>query len=161
MSEAKLSREQMSRRLRTAPNYWIATTRADGRPHAAPVWGAWLDDRLYFDSGRGSVKGRNLARRPEVVVHLESGNEVVIVEGVAQAVTDAAELSRATAALAAKYAMDWEGMTAGDPQAVLFRVTPRRVLAWLEAMFLESDSRWSFPAGDGRPASTLSATPDQ
>ena len=23
-------------------NYWVATVRPDGRPHAVPVWGVWL-----------------------------------------------------------------------------------------------------------------------
>src|SRR3954471_8763711 len=69
-------------RLERARSYWICTTRADGRPHAAPVWGLWLDDALWFSTGRASLKARNLARDPRLVVHLESGDEVVILEGV-------------------------------------------------------------------------------
>ena len=45
-------------RLRAAMSYWIATTRPDGRPHAAPVWGVWLDDALWF--GTMGQKVRNL-----------------------------------------------------------------------------------------------------
>ena len=30
--------------LTAARNYWVCTTRADGRPHAMPVWGLWMDD---------------------------------------------------------------------------------------------------------------------
>ena len=33
-------------RLVAARNYWVSTTRPDGRPHAMPVWGVWLDDAL-------------------------------------------------------------------------------------------------------------------
>ncbi len=33
---------------RQIPNYWICTTRPDGRPHSIPVWGFWLDGGLYF-----------------------------------------------------------------------------------------------------------------
>ena len=68
-------------RLAGARAYWVASTRPDGGPHAAPVWGLWLGDGVYFSTSRGSRKGLNLARDPRCVVHLESGDEVVIVEG--------------------------------------------------------------------------------
>jgi hypothetical protein len=61
-------------------NYWVCTTRPDGRPHAMPVWGVWIDDTLWFSTGDGSVKARNLAADPRVAVHLESGDECVIGE---------------------------------------------------------------------------------
>src|ERR1700734_1645740 len=41
----------------------LATTRADGRPHVAPVWFATDDNGdIVFNTGRDTVKGRNLAR---------------------------------------------------------------------------------------------------
>jgi PPOX class probable F420-dependent enzyme len=40
----------------------LATVRADGRPHAAPVWYAIDGDTLVFNTGADTVKGRNLAR---------------------------------------------------------------------------------------------------
>src|SRR4029077_16770302 len=41
----------------------LATTRADGRPHVAPVWYAVDDDGpLVFNTGETTVKGRNLRR---------------------------------------------------------------------------------------------------
>src|SRR5207253_11113816 len=54
-------------KLTASHNYWIATTRADGRPHSMPVWGVVVDGTLVFSTGSTSVKGRNLARSPEVV----------------------------------------------------------------------------------------------
>ncbi len=68
-------------------NYWVCTTRADGRPHAMPVWGLWLDDAVLFSTDPESVKARNLAARPDVVVHLESGDDVVVVDGRAERLT--------------------------------------------------------------------------
>lgn len=41
--------------------YWLATTRADGRPHTAGVGAKWLDERLWFTSGPSRQKSRNLA----------------------------------------------------------------------------------------------------
>src|SRR5438876_542624 len=67
--------------LEAARNYWICTTRADGRPHAAPVWGLWLHDAVWFSTGGETQKGRNIARDPRIVIHLESGDETVILEG--------------------------------------------------------------------------------
>ena len=40
----------------------LATVRADGRPHAAPIWYAIDGDTLVFNTGADTVKGRNLAR---------------------------------------------------------------------------------------------------
>jgi len=40
----------------------VSTVRADGRPHAAPVWFTLDGDDIIFNTGAGTVKGRNLAR---------------------------------------------------------------------------------------------------
>src|SRR6266581_5895943 len=72
--------------LKEARNYWIATTRPDGRPHSRPVWGVWLDGAFYFSTG--SLAAQNLATHPAITLHLESGSEVVIIEGVAETVGD-------------------------------------------------------------------------
>src|SRR3954453_23232210 len=69
-------------RLEAARTYWIATTRPDERSHTRPVWGVWLDNAFYFTTG--SLAARNLETRPGITMHLESGEEVVIVEGVAE-----------------------------------------------------------------------------
>jgi len=66
-------------RLTASRNYWISTVRANGRPHAMPVWGVVVDETLWF--GTGGVKRRNLLRDPRLVAHAESGDEVVILEG--------------------------------------------------------------------------------
>lgn len=40
----------------------LATVRADGRPHVAPVWFTLDGDDVVFNTGADTVKGRNLAR---------------------------------------------------------------------------------------------------
>src|SRR5262245_21909451 len=47
-------------RLESAPNYWIGSTGPDGRPHAMPVWGAWVEGALYFGTSPQTRTGRNL-----------------------------------------------------------------------------------------------------
>ncbi|MDH3704921.1 MAG: TIGR03618 family F420-dependent PPOX class oxidoreductase, partial [Acidimicrobiia bacterium] len=48
----------------------LATVRADGRPHIAPVWFDFDDTtgEAVFVTGIGSVKGRNMARDPRVSI---------------------------------------------------------------------------------------------
>jgi len=60
---------------------------ADGLPHAVPVWGVWVDGALYFGTDRRSRKARNLATNQGAVVHLESGDDAVILEGFAEEIT--------------------------------------------------------------------------
>jgi PPOX class probable F420-dependent enzyme len=40
----------------------LSTVRADGRPHIAPIWFVLDGDDLVFNTGKDTVKGRNLAR---------------------------------------------------------------------------------------------------
>src|SRR4051794_20427793 len=73
--------------------YWLATVRTDGRPHVAPLWGAWVDDLLYFDGSPQTRWARNIASNPPASVNLESGNDVVIVEGAVDLFVSDAELA--------------------------------------------------------------------
>lgn len=60
-------------RLTAARHYWICTVSPDGRPHATPVDGLWLDDALYFSGSPRTRRSRNLLANPDACVHLESG----------------------------------------------------------------------------------------
>jgi pyridoxine/pyridoxamine 5'-phosphate oxidase len=130
--------EQAQASLQAARNYWLSTTRADGRPHAMPVWGVWLDGALWFGTGLESVKGRNLARDPHAVVHLESGDDVVILVGQAER----AESDAAYAAYTEKYGIEaTPAAFAAMPQVgALFRFRPSSGQAWLEASFEQSQA---------------------
>ena len=68
-------------RLVAAHNYWVATASAQRGPHATPVWGLWRDGVFVFSCGRESRKARDLEADARLVVHLESGDDVVTVEG--------------------------------------------------------------------------------
>ena len=122
----------------SARNYWVCTTRDDGRPHAAPVWGLWLDGAVVFSTDPSSAKAHNFRQRPEVVVHLESGDEVVIVEGRVEAF-DPAAMTVFCDLYEAKYAYrPTESQTADG----VYAVRPRRVLAWREKDFPTSATRF-------------------
>jgi hypothetical protein len=144
-ADGPLGWDHVEERLEGSRSYWIVTARPDGRPHAAPVWGVWVEGSLYFGTGRGSVKGRNLARRPDLVVHLESADDVVILEGVVEEVRDRASFDAIDAAYREKYGMGVD--QAGDVGAVWYVVRPKTAHAWLENDFLETATRWRFRAG--------------
>jgi PPOX class probable F420-dependent enzyme len=119
-------------RLRAARSIWMATTRPDGRAHAVPVWFVWDGTGLYFVTGRGTQKARNLVRQPWVVVHAADGDDALIVEGWAEIVTDPEEQRRIDAAYGEKYVDPHGGARAtihneGDD---LYRVWIERVMTW-------------------------------
>lgn len=127
--------------LVTARNYWIGTTRDDGRPHAAPVWGLWLGSALLFSTDPTSMKGRNMAARPEIVVHLESGDDTVILEGAVEKMTDAAALAQFVDVYENKYGFRVDTSNANFG---VYRLRPHVALTWREQSFPESATRWEF-----------------
>ncbi len=123
--------------LAHARNYWVCTTRADGRPHAAPVWGLWRDDVFVFSTSRASLKGRNLARTPDVLVHTGSGDEVAILEG---AVTE----TRLTNELAEDYEAKYAFRPTADEGSAWYALRPRSAQVWRERDFPLTATRWVF-----------------
>ena len=71
----------MRQQLLTASDYWVATIRPNGHPHAAPIWGCFVNDDLFLETDPQTLKARNWARDPRAVVHIGGGSAVVIVEG--------------------------------------------------------------------------------
>lgn len=127
-------------RLTKSRHYWICTARPDGRPHSIPVWGFWLDGALYFGTGRSSRKARNLAHRPAVSVHLESGDDVVIMEGEVIEISDQSMFKKLDAASRAKY----KTPLFVAAENVVYCLRPRVVLAWTEKNFPSDATRWEF-----------------
>jgi len=129
-------------RLANSRNYWICTARPDGRPHSIPVWGFFLDGVLYFGTARTSRKARNLAHNPALSVHLESGDDAIILEGTAVEVdlTDQSTLKKLDAASRAKYNMPLMVV----PEGVFYAVRPHTILAWTEKDFPNNATRWKF-----------------
>ena len=130
-------------RMTAARNYWIATTRPNGRPHVAPTWGVWHAGRLYFDGSPETRRMQNIAANPRVAVHLEDGDQAVIVEGVARAhERPTPELAAQLAALyGAKYADAGYAPTPDSwDNGGLYVVEPTLALAWTE--FGVDMTRW-------------------
>lgn len=74
--------------------FWLSTARPDGRPHLMPVGALWLADRVYFCTGAGTRKGRNLAHSAECVLATSTPGMDIVIEGTATVITDDALLRR-------------------------------------------------------------------
>ena len=70
------------------PSY-LSTVRPDGRPHTTRVGIRWYDGDLYFLSGPGTRKSRNLAANPActIAMRLPDGLDLVL-EGEAAPIDD-------------------------------------------------------------------------
>ncbi|MGH2418330.1 MAG: pyridoxamine 5'-phosphate oxidase family protein [Candidatus Limnocylindria bacterium] len=77
--------------------HFLSTIRPDGRPHAAGVGAIWMDGDLYFTSGPGTQKSRNLAGNPACTMSVRLEGIDLVFEGKAARVTDEAVLKQVTA----------------------------------------------------------------
>lgn len=126
-------REFVSAQPRTAK---LATVRADGRPHVAPIWIALDEDgTIVFTTGATSVKGRNLARDGRVTLCVDDEKPpfaFVIIEGTASISEDPAELLDWAGRVGGRYMgadrAEEFGKRNGVPGELLVRVTPTRVI---------------------------------
>jgi len=133
-------------RLERAQNYWFSTTRPDGRPHAMPAWAVWLDGALYFEGSPETRRARNLAGNPNVSVHLESGSEVVILEGESRVEPKPERplAQRLAAAFAAKYgdSHDYRPEPTQWDEGGLWSLRPKVAFGWSD--FPRDLTRWRF-----------------
>jgi nitroimidazol reductase NimA-like FMN-containing flavoprotein (pyridoxamine 5'-phosphate oxidase superfamily) len=133
-----------TQRLDRAIVYWLATTGADGAPHLIPIWGAWTGDRWYVEGGPTRWQ-RNLRENPKLAIHVEFGDEVVIVEGTAREIV-APEDPLAATILAgyAKYkaASGYEADPANWSKGGLWEMQPFKAFAW--SSFPKDMTRYRF-----------------
>ena len=136
--------DQVDRQLAEAANYWLCSVRPNGRPHAVPLWGVWVDGRLYFDGSPQTRHARNIARNPYVSVHLKSGYQVVMLEGTAGEVKPSAELGAILArGYAAKYAREgYSPKPDSWDNGGLIEIVPNSATAWTS--FTEDPTKFVF-----------------
>jgi general stress protein 26 len=134
--------EETRRALETAEVFWLATVRADGRPHVTPVAAAWLDGTLYFGTGSVAQKLKNLRGNSQVVLttgcnRLATGLDIVV-EGDAVPCADTAVHERFHQQQASLWGEGWpirlrNGIlwdeTTEEP-LLLFAVTPTKIFAY-------------------------------
>src|ERR1700728_4381936 len=143
------------RKLREAEVYWLSTVRPDGRPHVTPLLGIWLDGALYFCTGPGERKAKNLSENRHCV--LTTGQNTLdgldlVIEGTAESVSGHAELGRVASTYESKYGAHfvapdgtWSGL--GDAirraEALVYGVPPETAFGFGKGARF-SQTRWSF-----------------
>jgi nitroimidazol reductase NimA-like FMN-containing flavoprotein (pyridoxamine 5'-phosphate oxidase superfamily) len=145
--------EDARKSLETAELFWIATVRADGRPHMTPLVAIWLDEALHFCTGETEQKAANLNGNQRVILltgcnQWDVGMDVVV-EGRAVRVTDRDTLERLAAAWKRKWDGRWDyepghaGFKGDGAESVLvFTVHPDKVFAFAKGNF--SHTRHAF-----------------
>ncbi|MET8111094.1 PPOX class F420-dependent oxidoreductase [Streptomyces prasinus] len=126
-------REFVSHGTRTAT---LSTVRADGSPHVAPVWFVLDGDDVVFNTGGGTVKGRNLVRDGRVALCVDDDRPpfaFVVLRGRARISEDPEDLVRWATRIAARYmgqdrAAEF-GVRNGVPGELLVRVAVEKVLS--------------------------------
>jgi hypothetical protein len=127
-------------RLTVCHNYWVSTSRSDGRPHVMAVWGVWLGNELWFSTSKRSRKARNLSVNASCAVATERADEAVIVEGEARAIEPSTDCTAFRREYKQKYNWDM------DATEGIYAVTPRVAFGFIEAPedFPATATRWRF-----------------
>ncbi len=133
-------------KLKKSRQYWIATTRPDGRPHVMIIWGLWMDGRLYFSTGKTSRKARNLASNPNCTMCTDDSGEAVILEGVVEHEREGETIRNFLRLYEKKYKFD---MSSGADDFLklkepVFYLRPKVAFALWEKKFSTSATRWLF-----------------
>jgi hypothetical protein len=134
---------------------FLTTLRPDGRPHVAGVGAVWDSGKVYFVSGPGTRKSRNVAEHPTCVMAMSLPGIDLVFEGEAERVTDDETLQR----LAKRYAEggwpaavkdgafthEYSAPSAGPPPWYVYAISPRTVYGVLSAE-PGGAMRWRFDA---------------
>ena len=115
----------------------LATVRADGRPHVAPIWiDLDDDDTVVFNTGAETAKGKALRRDPRVSLCLDDERppfSFVIIDGEAEISDDLDEMLHWATRIGGRYMGADQAESFGRRNAVpgelLVRVRPTRVVA--------------------------------
>jgi general stress protein 26 len=137
--------------LEQAEIFWLSTVRPDGRPHVTPLVAVWLDRALYFCTGAGERKAKNLTQNAHCILttgcnSFGEGLDLVV-EGEAVQMQDEAKLQRLADQWAAKY--NWpfvvrDGAFYDDGgRAEVYEFTPTKAFGFGKGTPF-SQTRWRF-----------------
>jgi len=113
----------------------LASVRANGRPHLAPVWFLLDGDDLMFTTWHETVKAHNIQREPRLSLCVDDQTPpyaFVMVEGTAVIEEDPAALKHWATRIAARYMGEALAESYGQRNAVpgelLVRLTPTKII---------------------------------
>lgn len=114
----------------------LSTVGADGSPHSAPVWFVLDGDDVVLNTGKNTVKGRNLLRDARVSICVDDDRppfSFVVLQGRATVSEDMAELRRWATVIGGRYMGDDRaeefGARNGVPGELLVRVRVEKAVA--------------------------------
>lgn len=140
-----LSWEWVAAQLTESKHYWLCSVRPNGHPHVVPRWGAFLDNKFYYDGSPETRHAQNIARNPHITLNLEDGEKAIMLEGTSREAgkPDPQFARRLAKAIGDKYKehgyapkpdqWDWGG---------LFVFSPRQCIAW--SNFTENPTKFIF-----------------
>jgi nitroimidazol reductase NimA-like FMN-containing flavoprotein (pyridoxamine 5'-phosphate oxidase superfamily) len=133
-------------RLKRSRQYWIATTRPDGRPHVMIVWALWMNGGLYFSTGKETRKAQNLAANPRCTMCTDRSDQAVILEGQVETEGDVERIRTFIGLYEKKYKWKLGEMAEGllslkDP---VFYLRPKVAFGLWEKKFATTATRWLF-----------------
>ena len=118
-------------RLRADRVYWVATVGRGGRPRVRPIDGIYFDGVIYVGGSPETRWVAEVADNPHVSVHLDGVDDVVIVEGEAQTMSDMEDdlAERVAAASNAKFP-EYRMTAAAYKSSGAIAIRPRKVITW-------------------------------
>ena len=134
---------------------WLATINPDGSPHVTGIGASWADGCFWFETGKHTRKGKNLARDPRCTLSTAAREFDLVVTGEAAVVTDPATVARLAQRWAAEgwparaddtgqaLTAEYSAPSAGPPPWHVYRLTPRRATA-VETVAPGRATSWSF-----------------
>jgi len=137
--------EWVTTQVTKAKNYWLCSVRPDGRPHVVPRWGAFIDNKLYYDGSPETRHAQNILANSNVSLHLENGSQAVIMEGFSKpAEKPLPEFAKRLAeAISDKYASDgYSPEPTQWDEGGLYVFTPHQCIAW--TVFYENPTKFIF-----------------
>jgi PPOX class probable F420-dependent enzyme len=115
----------------------LATVRANGQPHVAPVWYVVdTDGTIVFNTGASTVKGRNLRRDPRASLCVDDERppfSFVVIDGVVELSDDPDDLRHWASKIGARYMgadrAEEYGARNGVAGELVVRLRPDRVVS--------------------------------
>ena len=137
MAQQMTEQEYRSFMLDRARTAVLATARADGRPHVAPIWFDLDGDTLVFTTGENTVKGRNMRRDARVSLCVDEEAppfHFVVIEGSSELTAGDPDLLYWATRIGGRYmgadrADEYGGRNAVEGE-LLVRVTPQKIVAY-------------------------------
>ena len=138
---APLDWEWVDAQLSGAGTYWVVVDAPDGGPHPRPVWGVWWAESLHLSIG-SPVNVRRTVPGATATVHLDSGTDVVIVNGVVDDPTT-------DTGLVANYSSKYDRPYSVEEYGPLTTILPTEIIAWQSSGWagrggFQRAGRWTF-----------------